>query len=227
MSWIACMAHIKHDQKETIEKYVDNRFTQYIIAYETAPTVGEHIHFLLWAEQLEDYHKLAQNIFKRKYNLRGKATKGKCRQYGKVKKIEDIDRMMAYSVKDKNVTYKIDDSNEDQIKKAFATSFEKNDNLTRLNDMLLKYIEENKAPQYIPKVDNTGYYNKMCGFGLSRSNFIKKYTTIYFELFERVPTRNMIINAVVKYDKKLGIEWYLDTVHVLNQFNNYDMEFKS
>lgn len=225
MSWIACMAHIKHDQKEILEKYVTNRFTQYIIAYETSPKVGEHIHFLLWAEELEDYHKLAQNIFKRKYNLRGKATKGKCRQYGKVKEIEDIDRMMAYTVKDKNVTYKIDDSNIDQISKAFATSFQKNDNLTRLNNILLQYIDENKAQEY--KDDGYGGHDPVAdSFSLCRRQFITKYTTTYFELFEKVPTRNMIINAVVKYDTKKGIQWYLDTVHITNQFNNYDMEFK-
>ena len=223
MSWIACMAHIKHDQKDTIENYITNRFTQYIIAYETSETVGEHIHFLLWSEEIDDYHKLAQNIFKRKYNLRGKATKGKCRQYGKVKKIEDIDRMMAYTVKDKNVTYKVDECNLNQISKAFATSFKKNDNLTRLNNIMLKYIDENKRQEY--KEDGYGCVDPVPdSFSLNRSKFITKYTTTYFELFEKVPTRNMIINATVKYDKKNGIAWYLDTVKITNQFNNYDMK---
>ncbi len=222
MSWIACMAHIKHDQKETVENYVTLRFTQYIIAYETSLKVGEHIHFLLWAEDEEDYHKFAQNIFKRKYKLRGKAIKNKCRQYGKVKEIEDIDRMMAYTVKDKNVTYKIDECNKEQIRKAFATSFQKNDNLTRLNNIMLKYIDEEKKQEY--KEDGYGCHAPVANsFSLSRSKFITKYTTTYFELFEKVPTRNMIINATVKYDKKNGIAWYLDTVKITNQYNNYDM----
>ena len=107
MSWIACMAHIEHSNREYIKGYIANRFTDYIIAYETSDKVGEHIHFILWAEQQNDYHKLCQNVFKKKFTLRGRATKGKCRQYGKVKNIEHINKMMAYTVKDKNVDYQL------------------------------------------------------------------------------------------------------------------------
>jgi len=204
------MAHIKHSEKEYIEKYVTNRFTQYIIAYEHSPTVGEHIHFILWADELDDYHKFAQNVFKRKYQLRGKATKGKCRQYGKVKNIDHIDRMMAYTVKDKNVTYHVEEGNENQIKKAFATSYQKNDNLTKLNNHMLKYIDDNKTQDY----NDTTYGADEIphSFSISRSALIKEYTTVYHAIFEKVPTRNMIINAVVKYDKKGGVQWYLDKI---------------
>jgi hypothetical protein len=221
MSWIACMAHIKHEHKEYIESYIDNRFTQYIIAYETSPKVGEHIHFILWAEDAEDYHKLATAVFRQKFKLRGKAVSKKCRQYGKVKEIEDINKMMAYTVKDSNVTYKINDENKEQLALAFETSFKKNDKLTQLNNIMLKYIDYEKREQYNHHDDTPcpGEYD------YSRSNFIKEYTKQYYTLFEKVPTRNMLINAVVKYDKN-GIEWYLDTCNILNSHNNYNMEYK-
>lgn len=225
MSWIACMAHIKHTERTYIKGYIDNRFTDYIIAYETSPKVGEHIHFILWAENPQDYHKLCQNVFKQKYNLRGRATKNSCRQYGKVKKIEDIDKMMSYTVKDKNCDYKVGAHlTKDDIKAAFDKSYKKEDNLYKLEKIMLEYINEKKSQEF--KADDSGcYYPVANRFSLNRGQFITKYTTVYFELFGKVPTRNMLINAVVKYDRQNGIRWYLDTVRITNQYNNYDMEF--
>jgi hypothetical protein len=219
------MAHIKHTEREYIRKYIENRFTDYIIAYETSIKVGEHIHFLLWADNPNDYHKFCQNVFKQKYNLRGRATKNLCRQYGKIKQIENIEKMMAYTVKDKNCDYKMGAHlTKDDIKAAFDSSYKKEDNLEKLNKIMLEYINEKKSQEF--KEDGTGCYDPVPGrFSLNRSQFITKYTTVYFEVFGKVPTRNTVINAVVKYDRVNGVRWYLDTIKITNQFNNYDMEF--
>lgn len=203
MDWIACMAHIKHDQIEYIKKYIDNRFSEYIIAMEVSSTVGEHMHFLLKPEDQDSYHKLAQNVFKQKYKLRGKATKGKCRQYGKVKEIENIQKMMAYTVKDGNCIIKVEDKK--QIETALMESFQKVDNLGKLDKIMKEYIDENKTKEYKEKY---GTYEPD-GFALDRYKFIEHYTYSYFTIFEKVPSKNMIINAVIRYFGKSQISWYL------------------
>ena len=204
MQWIACMAHIKHDQIEYIKGYIDNRFDEYIIAMETSAKVGEHMHFLLLSEDPSQYHKFAQNVFKQKYKLRGKAVKGKCRQYGKLKVIEDIHRMMMYTVKDKNCIIKVKDKK--AIEKALEESFQKVDNLGKLDKIMEEYINENKTQNYKP--DIKGHY-EADGFAINRYELIKHYTYSYFTIFERVPSKNMIINAVIRYFGKSEIGWYL------------------
>ena len=207
--WIACMAHIKHENREYIKGYIDNRYDEYIIAYEHSEKVGEHMHFLLWAEKPDDYHKLAQNVFKQKFTLRGKATKGKCRQYGKVKEIENIQKMMSYTVKDENVDIKQGENlTPEIIEQAFQLSFKKEDNLAKIKKALEEYIDNEKSQDF--KEDKSGFYEPN-GFTLNRHGFAKEYTRVYFELFERVPTRNMIINQIMKYDKN-GVSWYLETI---------------
>ncbi len=230
--WIACMAHIPHENREYIKKYISNRFTDYIIAYETSSKVGEHIHFLLWSEDTKDYPRLVQNVFKNKFNLRGKATKNKCRQYGKVKNIENLDKMMAYTVKDEHVDYNCCEKlKEEEMIKAISASYKKEDNLDKLDKIMLKYIDDEKEDDTLQSYDGTkqlGFNKKNnphpTNFTLNRNRFIKKYTQTYFEIFKKVPTRNMIINAVVKYDTRGGIDWYLDTVKVTNDWNSYPMK---
>ena len=203
MDWIACMAHIKHDQVEYLKGYIDNRFDEYIIAMETSHKVGEHFHFLLKTSDPSLYHKLAQNVFKQKYKLRGRATTGKCRQYGKVKEIEDISKMMSYTVKDGNCIIKVEDKK--QVERAVMESFQKVDNLGKLDKIMKEYIDENKKKEYKEK---HGSYEPD-GFAIDRYKFIEHYTYSYFTIFEKVPSKNMIINAVVKYFGKSQIGWYL------------------
>ncbi len=203
MDWIACMAHIKHDQIEYIKEYIDKRFDEYIISMETAIKVGEHMHFLLKTSDLSSYHKFAQNVFKQKYKLRGKATKGQCRQYGKVKEIDSIRKMMAYTVKDGNCIIKVNDKK--QVERAIMESFQKVDNLGKLDKIMKDYIDENKTEEYKEK---HGVYEPN-GFALNRYEFIKHYTYSYFTIFEKVPSKNMIINAVIRYFGKTEIGWYL------------------
>ncbi len=208
MSWIACMAHIEHSNKEYINGYIDNRFTDYIIAYETSDVVGEHIHFILWAENKNDYHNLCQNVFKKKFSLRGKATKGKCRQYGKVKKIETISKMMAYTVKDKNVKYKIGEHlTAADIKLAFDSSFKKEEKLDKYNNLMKKYIADVKATQ------NDGNLSK-------RNDLTTAIIENYWEIFEKLPGRQFQINQIYKYER--NTKWYM---YKTGTFTTFDSQY--
>lgn len=231
--WIACMAHIPHSERDYIKKYIENRYTDYIIAYEISTKVGEHIHFMLWSEDKKDYPRLVQNVFKNKYGLRGRATKGLCRQYGKVNEIEKLEKMMAYTVKDKNVDYKVGKHLlEEDMVKAIAISYKKEDNLEKLDKIMLQYIKDERKDENIYMSNgNTKIFSTKKSkdthtpdFSLCRTRFIEKYTTVYFEIFGKVPTRNMIINAVVKYDKRRGVQWYLKTLNIITPYNDYDMK---
>lgn len=206
MSWIACMAHIEHSNKEYINGYIDNRFTDYIIAYETSDVVGEHIHFILWAENANDYHNLCQNVFKKKFQLRGKATKGKCRQYGKVKKIETINKMMAYTVKDENVTYKIGEHlTAADIKLAFDSSFKKEEKMDKYNNLMKKYIANVKETQTDSNLT-------------TRNDLTAAIIENYWEIFEKLPGRQFILNQTYKYER--NTRWYMGKTGTFTTFDN-------
>ena len=75
---------------------------RYLIAHEAEPY--SHFHFVVEFEKEADrnYHNLCKRVFKDKFKLRGQATKGKARQYGALKKIENIEKMCAYTLKEGN-----------------------------------------------------------------------------------------------------------------------------
>jgi len=97
----------------------------YIVAKETTVNAhkessGQHFHFFVQMSD-KDYHRYSKRTFKDKFNLRGKALKDKPRQYGRVKKIENPERMAAYTVKDGDIVTNL---TEDQLKKFKETSFQ-------------------------------------------------------------------------------------------------------
>jgi len=197
--WIAGMAHVNHEHREYYVKYIENRFTEYLIAWEKSPKGIEHIHYILKDEDGEELHrKMVQNVFRNKLKLRGKAGKkgtNKPRQYGRIKEIENLKRLFAYTVKDNNCDYKIEDMN--VIKEALETSFKKNDNYAKLESILEEYL----------KLKET----------VNRNDLGKFYVKEYFKIFARVPTRNMIINMIVKYDEKNGVDWYYHKIGLVEQ----------
>jgi len=86
----------------TLQSYDIGR---YIIAKETAEshddTNGEHLHFLVEMDA-QNYKNFSEALFRKKYKLRGKATKDHPRQYGRCKDIRELPKMIAYTIKDKN-----------------------------------------------------------------------------------------------------------------------------
>ena len=92
------MAHIPHTEKEYIKEQLSS--FKYLFGMETSEY--EHYHFLVEMTDKE-YHSFSKRVFKDKYKLRGRAIKGSPRQYGKEKKINDIQKVARYTCKDKNV----------------------------------------------------------------------------------------------------------------------------
>jgi len=186
------MAHIKHEHIDYIKDYIDKRFDQYIIALETSAKVGEHIHFMLYVKEPKDYSNFAQNVFKQKFALKGRATKDNARQYGRVKDIKSIQRMMAYTVKDDNVITKVKDKK--ALEEAFKISFRKEDRLSQYNNKILAYVNEKKNDQA------HGYFT-------DRNDFVETIIETYWDIFGKLPGRAFQLNQVYKYEH--NTQWYM------------------
>lgn len=104
LPWKGFFAAIRHEQKDEVFDLL-NEYTigGYIIGYEISPdahkeTEGHHMHFVVQISS-HDYHNFSERL-KRKYNLRAKALKDKPRQFGALGKIEKLEKLKAYTIKD-------------------------------------------------------------------------------------------------------------------------------
>jgi len=98
VKWQVFMAHINHSEK----MYLMEQLTTFKYLFGMEYSGYEHFHFLVEMSDKE-YHSFSKRVFKDKYQLRGRATKGAPRQYGKERKIRDIQKVARYTCKDKNV----------------------------------------------------------------------------------------------------------------------------
>lgn len=149
--WKSFMAHIQHEHIEYVEDTLkDYDIGKYIIGMEHADSVGDHLHFLVQMTDT-DYHKFSKRVFKDKFKLRGQNRGGKCKQYGMLKEIRDLEKMTAYTVKDGNVKTNMSDK---EIKKYTELSYKKEDKLELLDELAdlteKQYLEEQEA-QYGPE----------------------------------------------------------------------------
>jgi hypothetical protein len=97
MKYQMFMAHIPvRDISSVVQTLLSYNIGQYLVCGETTPY--DHLHFMVEMSD-ETYHKFSKRVFKDKYKLRGRAMKGKSRQYGKQKKIKDLEKALAYTCK--------------------------------------------------------------------------------------------------------------------------------
>lgn len=150
LKYIAFMGAIKHTEKDyVIETIMEYGIGTYLISLETAQlshkeTGGEHFHFMVQMTD-EDYHKFSKRVFIDKYKLRGRALKDKPRQYGRVKNIENLERMAAYTIKDGNIVTNMTQEELDHYK---TISFKKTE-IKEEREIVLQYIKDN-----LPQVEN-------------------------------------------------------------------------
>lgn len=96
-----------HSEVETIKKDLLKYTQRFVLALERCKgahkeTNGEHYHIAAEIDQ-EEYNRYKQNIYQKQYKLRGKAIDGKPKQYGKIEKVRDQTKMLAYTIKDMNL----------------------------------------------------------------------------------------------------------------------------
>lgn len=99
----AFMAHIPLSEFDYLEEIIQEYdILNYLIGFEEEPY--NHYHFVIEFNGDADrkYHNFCKRVFKDKYKLRGQATKGKPRQYGCLSRINNLEKMLAYSLKQLN-----------------------------------------------------------------------------------------------------------------------------
>lgn len=139
----AFMAHLPaSDNEEILEILQEYDIGSYLIGYEKEPY--EHTHFLVQMTT-QSYHNFSNTIFKKRYNLRGQARNGLCRQYGKLKKIEDLSKMASYTIKSGNIKTNMP---QDEVDKYFANSFKKEEK-KKVYQEIFEQLEQTYEREYI------------------------------------------------------------------------------
>jgi len=147
LPWKGFFVGIKHIHKDDVfNLLMEYKIGGYIIGYETAPdshleTDGEHSHFILQISP-QDYHNFSERL-KRKYKLRLKALdKKRPRQFGALTKIEKLDKLKAYTLKDGD--YKSNLS-EKELKELAGMSYRK-ETIHTLWDKLVEHLHQVPYP---------------------------------------------------------------------------------
>lgn len=206
LEYIAFMCVARHINFEYLEQTLkEYPIGLYLMSAEVSSdshkeTDGEHFHFVVQMKE-QDYHKYAKRCFKDKLKLRGKAIDGKPRQYGKVKKIEDLERMCAYTIKQGNIRTNMTDSQLETYKKI---TFTRKDELT-FEDELMDYLVS-KAWEFnkpTPKTDFTS-------IALDVVQFMRNYK-------RRQYITKTKIEKYVRYYQMYYLKEHLSDVQLLGQ----------
>lgn len=145
--FMAALPHSEiHNFRDFLVKYLIED-SEYIIAMETSTTShketnGEHFHVAVEMEE-KSYDCFRKSILVNHYKLRGRATKDKPRQYGKVKEVRDFEKFMSYTVKDKNLVHNVKDL--DKLQRYMDKSFKREEKSSFMDDCL-EYIASKNPP---------------------------------------------------------------------------------
>jgi hypothetical protein len=144
------MAAIKHEEKDTIikhlEEYIDED-RQYLVSMETSDdshkeTEGQHFHFAVCMDE-KTYDKFRKTILVNKYKLRGQAKCGLPRQYGRIRNVRDETKFLTYMTKEKNNNLIFKNIDLEKIQQYIEDSYKK-EKKTEYVDTLMQYLEGNK-----------------------------------------------------------------------------------
>lgn len=143
LQWHAFFAAIKHEHSDEVLSILQMYdIGRYIVSREKSEgshvdSDGEHFHFMVEMYPT-DYTRFAKRVFIDRFKLRGRATVGHPRQYGKVKNIENVELMQAYTVKDGNVSTNL---TEEELENLKVKSFKK-ENKRKLYDAVIKGLSD-------------------------------------------------------------------------------------
>lgn len=102
--FIAFMVRLPHNRLEDIATLIERHggpATRWLLAKEKDKEDREHFHGIVFMTD-EEYDKV-QRHFREVWNLKGQARKGQTKEYGRIRKIKDRNKMLAYTIKDSNV----------------------------------------------------------------------------------------------------------------------------
>lgn len=181
------------DTKHLLEGLIQDYLTgskKYIIAEERAldvhqETEGYHFHIVANMTS-QSYANFVERYIKKMWKLNGSAKGGRAKQYGKVTKINDLDKMKAYTIKDNNfLTNYTENELQEWKKKAFPLK-------NPLDDM-----------GFIEKVIH--YLRVKCGPFYSNAQTAGQILIYYYQNEpKRIPNKNTINRIIVAYHMREG-----------------------
>lgn len=202
IAFFGCIKHLEIDNVEEILK--EYEIGAYLIGLEISldsheETDGEHMHFVVQMTD-QDYHRFSKRVFIDKYKLRGKALKDKPRQYGRVKRIQDLERMCAYTLKDYNIRSNMTEKQLDSYKNI---SFKKQE-IKEHKELLFDYVTNNWTKTDFARFDN---WNQ----GLVVNEFENAFKLMirYYRAENKPRRKNILEPLVLEYLGKTG-KWNED-----------------
>lgn len=200
----AFMAHINEVNWPNVVAKIRAKFKDRDMLIVGERTPYEHMHFYIKMSDRE-YRNLANSLFKQKYGLRGRAVKDKARQYGKLKKIRDKEKLLAYMLKD-------------------GIQYNKNVWTNMVKDMLEKlhrdmsYKKEDKGYLKFINYLKTNDISQQLSYGQLQKKMItkQKLALTWLEVAkERLPSEKTLWYYAYKANIISG-ETYIDAVYNLN-----------
>lgn len=146
--WLAFMAHIAHSEVETIEQEL--QCYKYIIGLETSEY--EHMHFYV-NMSIKQYSAFAQRIFRKKYNLLGRATKGCPRQYGREHNIKSQEKIARYTCKDQNVRSNMTKEEIDEVLGMKLEEVKNTKKKSKYDEMMVSVEKALEQPAYVEEYE--------------------------------------------------------------------------
>jgi hypothetical protein len=193
--------------EETIQEY---GVIKYLIGYENEPY--EHFHFVVEFEKEADrnYHNFSKRVFKDKFKLRGQAKKGQPRQYGVLSKIDNIEKMCAYTLKEGNFRTNM---SQEEIDKYIQISRDNQKTLC-FRKKILKHLEELNLEK---QKNHNNYY---CDQDNTRLETLIKKEIIRYVITDKETnqklTKSFIENIYLEYIQfysHLEIQEKIDTIY--------------
>ena len=214
MKYLGFMAHLSEDEFDYLEEVLQEyNIGSYLIGFENEPY--DHFHFLVEME-LKDYHNFTQRVFVKKYKLRGKAQANQPRQYGKIKDIQDLEKLKSYTIKDNN--YRSNLSQADVLR-IFEQSHKK-ECLKLLKDKMYDWVENAFSTQDLT-IDELNQNGKL---SCKRNNIDSaKYLIVDFCIQNNVQITNSKLKTFYNFWlAKSDIFNHIDRIDIIRQFNNFN-----
>ena len=214
------MAHLSYDKFDELEDRIKLFDTEYLISYEKEKY--EHFHFIVNITDTE-YHNFAQDYFKKKYQLRGRAGRkgtpdeGKPRQYGKETTIRDLEKSISYTLKDSNYRTNMCQSYIDEM---IEKSFKKNEKETDMKK-LFEHLD-GSASHWLSIKHKEYYENDKVKLWVNKEILEDIYTYIISRKDIKLSlSRTAINNYFLKYLRTTQHLDVYDKVRMSMKFNNH------
>lgn len=212
MEYYAGMFHIDKSEFDYIEKKIQEyEVGGFMIGLELAPY--NHYHILAQFPSKKYWTNFQKHLIER-YDLRGKASTGKPRQYGAISTIKDLEKLKSYTIKDGNYRSNMEKS---ELEKYFEKSFKKENEKSVADDLII----------YLDGLDENPF--EMEYIMMSCSTIKAQSKTIYYEEKIKKLIIGYCLDNNIKTSRVKVNNWliqYIERTNRLNRQNKIEYLYK-